>query len=57
MVYTRVKEIEGVWTVGALREALLELPEDMAITDSLGEGLIITVLREAETGEESAEIG
>lgn len=54
---TRVKEIEGFETVGALREALISLPEDMPITDGLGESLLLTVYRDTETGDEFAELG
>jgi len=57
MVVTRVKEIDGIETVGALREALLSLPEDMPIWDGVGELILLTVYREAETGDEFAEIG
>lgn len=56
MVVTRVKEIEGFDTVGALREALLDLPEDMPLMDPMGDPLLLTVYREAETGDEFAEI-
>jgi len=56
MVVTRVKEIEGIETVGALREALLDLPEDMPIGDGFGDQILLTVYREAETGDQFAEI-
>jgi len=55
-VVTRVKGFEGFETVGALREALLDLPEDMPLTNIMGEPLLLTVFREAETGDEFAEI-
>lgn len=55
-VVTRVKGFEGFETVGALREALLDLPEDMPLTDTMGEPLLLTVFREAETGDEFAEM-
>lgn len=56
MVVPRVKEFEGFETVGALREALLDLPEDMPLMDPMGDPLLLTVYREAETGDEYAEI-
>jgi len=56
MVVTRVKEFEGFETVGALREALLDLPEDMPLAGSMLDPPKLTVYREAETGDEFAEI-
>lgn len=44
-------------TVGELRDVLLVLPETMKLTDSLGDPIHLTVYRDAETGDEFAEIG
>lgn len=52
------KGIEAVtMTVGELRDVLLVLPETMKLTDSLGDPIHLTVYRDAETGDEFAEIG
>lgn len=57
MVVKRIREIDGIETVGALREALLSLPEDMPITDGVGELILLTVFEEKDTGAQYAEIG
>lgn len=54
----RVKEIEGIETVGALREALARFgaEDNTPICDGLGEGLILTLYRDTETGLLSVEV-
>jgi len=49
----REKEIIGVETVGDLREALSELGlvDAVPITDCMGEGLLLTLFRDLESGE------
>lgn len=57
MVDKRIREIDGIETVGALREVLLDLPEDMPITDGVGELILLTVFEDKDTGAQYAEIG
>lgn len=57
MVDKRIKELDGIETVGALREALLDLSEDMAITDGVGELILLTVYEDRDTGLQYVEIG
>lgn len=47
-----LREIEGIETVGAMREALSEFPDDKRIGDAFGEPLRLEVLKNMDTGEE-----
>jgi len=50
------REIEGIETVGALREALTGMADDLPISDCFGDALLVAVYRNMETGELNAEI-
>lgn len=52
-------EKEGIETVGELRQALSEmkLVDDVPLSNGFGDPLSLTLLRDMETGELSAEIG
>lgn len=52
-----VNETEGIETVEALMAVLVEMPSDMRISDAMGEPLIVRVLLDQDTHEESLEIG
>jgi hypothetical protein len=46
----REREIEGIETVGALKEALEGLPDDMPVGDCFCEGIMLTVFKDDENG-------
>jgi hypothetical protein len=54
----REREIEGIETVGALREALARfgVEDDTPICDGVGEGLMLTLYRDTGTGGLSVEV-
>lgn len=54
----REREIEGIETVGALREALSELGlvDDVLISDGMDEAIQLTLYRDMETGELYVEV-
>ncbi len=51
-----VKQIDGIETVGGLRQALEEYIDDMPIGDVFGQSLCLTLVEEKETGERHLEI-
>jgi hypothetical protein len=52
----RIAEHGNITTVGALLDALDGLPNNLPISDTMGEPLMITTYRDAETGKEVLEI-
>ncbi len=54
--YRLEREVEGIETVGALKEALSGMADDLPISDGFGDALLIAVHRDMETGELTAEI-
>ena len=53
----RIWEKENIETVGALREALADMPDDMPVCDGVGEPLLVSLFEDEETGDRSIEIG
>lgn len=53
----RLWEKEPIETVGALREALGGVADDMPICDCVGEPLIVSMFYDEETSERSIEVG
>jgi len=52
----REREIEGIETVRALKDALEGFPDDMPVGDTFCEGIMLTVFRDDETGNRFIEI-
>lgn len=52
----RMAEIAGVGTVGALRDVLANFPENMPVSDCLGEDLLLLVFKD-DNGQQYMEIG
>lgn len=51
------REIDHIETVGDLRAALANAPDEMPICDSVGEALLVGYYRDMDTGDISIEIG
>lgn len=47
-----LREIVGIETAGALRQALAEFPDAMPLGDSFGEAVKVEVLENMDTGEQ-----
>lgn len=56
MSYITVIERDNLDTVGALKEALKDLADDMPLHDGFGEALILEVLKDSDTGDLEAGI-
>ncbi|GEM_PF-5832977 len=54
--YRLEREIEGIETVGALKEALSGMADDLPISDGFGDGLLLALHRNMDNGELIAEI-
>lgn len=52
----RMAEIAGVGTVGALRDVLANFPENMPVSDYLGDDILLLVFEDT-TGKQHMEIG
>lgn len=54
----REREIEGIETVGALREALARfgVVDEVPLCDGVGEPVMLTLYRDTETSELSVEV-
>jgi len=50
-MYKLLREIEGIETVDAMREALREVPGDMRLCDVMGEHLYLAFYEDEDTGE------
>ena len=48
------KEISGIETVGELRKALSGLPDDMPVSDGLGDPLLVRRYMDSDKGGEAA---
>lgn len=57
MSLRRLWEKEPIMTVGDLREALADMPDEMPICDGVGEPLIVSLFKDEETGDRSIEVG
>jgi len=52
----REREIDGIETLGAFREATAGVPDDVPLQDLLGDGLLVTIWRDSETGQRIVEL-
>jgi hypothetical protein len=52
----REKEIDGIETVGDLRAALADVPDDMRLADCFDEPLLAKLHEDKETGDQHVEI-
>jgi len=52
-MYKLLREIEGIETVDAMREALREVDGDMRLCDVLGEPLYLAFYEDEDTGEKA----
>lgn len=51
------REVEGLETVGELMEVLAGVPDEMPLSDALGEPLIVRFYKDIDTDDPSIEIG
>lgn len=56
MAWVMESESKDLETIGELRAAIADLPEDMPIGDAFGGSLIVQVFRDQETGDQEATI-
>ncbi len=56
MAWVRERETKDLYTIGELRAAIADLPEDMSVGDAFDGGLVLQIYCDSETGDREATI-